>query len=121
MPVIGLRAEMAGKPGELRRRRVRHVGIDGDLDEVGSHHVAAGFEDDGERRERRLQLVGTEIGQQTAHEAAVVDFAGDVIVLRGFFRGLLLGSFGFCSSAMCVTILDGYGRRGIPNVGNAKV
>ena len=48
MPVIGVRAEMAGEPGELRGRRVRHVGVDGDLDQVRSHDVAAGLEDDGE-------------------------------------------------------------------------
>ena len=90
MPVIGLRAEMAGEPGELRGRRVRHVGVDGDLDEVRPHDVAAGLEDDGERGENRLQLVGAEIGQQPAHEAPVVDFACDVVVLRGFLRGLLV-------------------------------
>ena len=81
------RAEVLGKPGELRRRRVRHVGVDRDLDEVGPHDVTAGFEDDGERRQRRLHLVRTEVGQQTAHESAVVDLACDLIVLSGFFRG----------------------------------
>ncbi len=32
----GLAAEVAGEPGELRGRGVRHVGVDGDLDEVGA-------------------------------------------------------------------------------------
>ena len=58
MPVIGSGAEVAGEPGELRRRRVRHVGVDRDLDQVGAHDVAAGLEDDGERGEAVCSLYG---------------------------------------------------------------
>ena len=33
MPVMGRGAEMTGEPGELGRRCVGHVGVDGNLDE----------------------------------------------------------------------------------------
>ena len=78
----GMRAEMAGEPGELLRRRVRHVGVDGDLDQIGADDVAAGLEDDGDGRECGLQLVRAEVGQQTTHEAAVVGLADDVVILQ---------------------------------------
>ena len=42
-----------------------------------------------------LQLVGAEIGEQASHQATVVDLAYDLVVLRGFFRGLLLGVLRF--------------------------
>ena len=35
-------------------------------------------------------FVGTKIRQQTAHQAAVVGLACDLVVLRGLLRGLLL-------------------------------
>ena len=54
----GSTAEMMGQPGELFGWRVRHVGVDGDLDEVRAHDVAGSFEDDGDAGERGLQFVG---------------------------------------------------------------
>ncbi len=43
-----------------------------------------------------LELVGAQVGEQTAHEARVVGFAGDVVVVRGLLlRGCCLGSAGF--------------------------
>ncbi len=91
----GLRAEMMGQPGEFFRRRVRHVGIDGDLDEIGADDIGAGLEDDGDGGEGRLNLVGPQIGQQAAHEAAVVGFADDVVILRCLLRGFFLRLSGF--------------------------
>ena len=108
---------MAGEPGELRGWRVGHVGVDGDLDQVGAHDVAAGFEDDGERPDGGLQFVGAQIGQQTAHQTPVVDLADDVVVLRGFFRGLLLRVLRFpfvCHAHVhfrWLTAGDGFGLR----------
>ncbi len=90
MPVIGLRAEMAGKPGEMCRRLARHVDVDGDPDQKRTHHVAAGFEDDGDGARCGLQLVGTQIGKQAAHQASVVGLAGDLVVLRRLLRGFFL-------------------------------
>jgi hypothetical protein len=72
-----------------------HVGIDGDLDQVRAEHVASGLEENRERREGRLQLVRTQVGQQTAHEAAVVRFTCDVVVLRCLLRGLFFRVLGF--------------------------
>ncbi len=86
---------MACEPGELGRRRIGHVGVDRDLDQVGTHHVGGSFEKDGESGEPSLQFVRFEIGQETAHQAPVVGLAGDFIVLRWLFRGLFLGILRF--------------------------
>ena len=50
LPTEGvLGVEVAGEPGELRWRRVRHVRVDRDFDQIGPHDVAAGFEDNRQR------------------------------------------------------------------------
>ena len=77
----------------------RHVGVDGDLDEVGADDVGGGLEDDGEGGEGGLELVGAQIGEQTAHQAAVVGFADDVVILRCLLSRLVLVP-GAVSSAM---------------------
>ena len=108
MPVIGLRAEVVGQPGEFLRRRVGHVGVDGDLDEIGADDVGSGLEDDGDGGEDRLQLVGAKVGQQAAHESAVVGLADDIVVVRRLLCGFLVRLFGFLLVChLSVSILDG--------------
>ena len=46
----------------------------------GPATIGAGFQQDGGGGERGLQLVGAQVGEQAAHEAAVVDLADDVVV-----------------------------------------
>ncbi len=86
-------AEVPREPGEFCRRCAGHVGVDGDLDEVRAHDVGGGLEEDGEGGEAGLEFVGLEIGEETAHEARVVGLAGDFIVRRRFFCGILLRVF----------------------------
>ncbi len=82
-------AELAGEPGELVEGNSRHVAVDGDLDQEGPEDVGAGLEQDGEGGEGGLELIRGEVGQEPAHEAAVVGLADDVIVILGW-RGLCL-------------------------------
>ena len=94
----GVVAEVARQPGELFGRLGRHVGVDGDGDEERAGDVAEGFDENGEEGQAGLQLVGLQVGEQTAHQARVVGFAGDIVGelafgglgrcflrLRGFF------------------------------------
>ena len=86
-----LRAEMAGEPGEAGRvGGAGHVGVDGDFDQVRAGDIGGGLDEDGGEGDAGLQLVGEEIGEQAAHEAAVVGLARDIV--GG--KGLLLGFFG---------------------------
>ena len=93
------RAEMTGEPRGIGIRNISPGGrkevIHRDLDEVRTHHIAAGLEDDGDGCQTGLDFVRAKIGEQPAHEVPVIDFADDVIVLDGFFCGLLLRALGF--------------------------
>ena len=86
---------MPRKPRQLRRSRVRHIRIDGDLDQIRPKNVAARLEEDGERRKDGLKLVGPQISQQATHQPAVVGLADDIVVLRRLFRRLFLGILRF--------------------------
>ena len=44
----GLRIEMPGQPGELVVGRIGHVGVDGDFDQIRSHDIAGGLDENGE-------------------------------------------------------------------------
>ncbi len=85
MPVIGGGIEVTREPGELRRRRVCHVGVDRDLHQVGSHDIRSSLDEDGDSREDDLEPIRAEIGEQPPHQATVVDLAYDLVVLRGLF------------------------------------
>ena len=101
------RAEMVGQPGELLRRRVRHVGIDGNLDQIRPDNIGAGLEDDGYGRNGSLEFVWPQIGQQTAHEAAVVGFAHDLVIVRCLLRRFFLRLSLFLSLGhLSISILD---------------
>ena len=68
------RAEPTPHPGGCAARR-REVAVDGDFGEVGAEHVAEGFKNDGDERNHHLPAIGTQVGEQTPHQAAVVRFA----------------------------------------------
>src|SRR6185312_866347 len=78
----GIVAEPAGEPLGLGRGMAGHIAVDGDGDEVGSGYVADGLDEDGDDGNADSELVGSEIGEQAAHEARVIGFANDFVVVR---------------------------------------
>ncbi len=69
----------------MERRPRGHVAIHGDLGQVGAEHIRSGLEQDRHQRNDRLQLVGPQVGQQSAHQPAVISLADNiVVVLLGF-------------------------------------
>ena len=109
----GAAAEMAGEPGELLGRQAGHVGVDGDHDEVGAEDVGAGLDEDGDGGDAGLQLVGRQIGEQTAHQARVVGLADDLVVVGGGGGLLLLRLLRFVSGLLWFGALSGM-RIGFP-------
>ncbi len=96
-------AEVAGEPGVLAGGG-GEIGIDGDLDEIGAEDVGTGLDEDGEGGDAGLELVGGEVAEQAAHDAAVVGLADHIVVDRGtglrwgvgcrrLARGVLGGAF----------------------------
>ena len=65
----------------MRRRPRGHVAIHGNFRQIGSEDVRTGLEQDRHQRNRRLQLVWSQVGEQTAHEAAVVCLTDNVVVV----------------------------------------
>ena len=81
---------MAGEPAEFFTGRRGEVGVDGDFDEVGTEDVAGGLNEDGDRGDAGLELVGLQVGEETSHEAAIVGFTDDIVVdTRALRCGLL--------------------------------
>ena len=69
---------------------MRHVAVDGDLGEVGTEDIRQRLEHDGGKRDAGLPLVGAQVLEQAAHEAAVIRLANDVIFVGG---GLMVRLF----------------------------
>ena len=82
----GVRAEMPCEPRELVACGVvrRHVAVDGDLGQVGAEDVRTGLDQDGDKRDRGLPLVGAQIAEQPAHQAPVICLADDVLCALRF-------------------------------------
>ena len=83
MPVMGERERWREAQDGLDGAIVggRHVGIDGDFDEERAGHVGERTQQDAGGGDGGLQLVGAQVGDQTAHQAPVVDLADDVVIL----------------------------------------
>ena len=71
---------MAGEPAGFVIGRGSEVGVDGDFDEIGTEDVGDGFEENGQRGGGGGELVGLEVADEAAHEAAVVGLADYVVV-----------------------------------------
>src|SRR5665213_262571 len=88
-----VRAEAQAKPGKYTGGR--EVSVYRDLDEVGAGDSGGGVQQDRGERNADLQLVGTQVFDEPAHEVAVVDLADYVVVLLFGGRGRLGGLFCF--------------------------
>ena len=108
MPVMGGGTQVAAEPRQFGGRCVRHVGVDRYLGKVGPDDIAGRLQQDGGGREAGLELIGAEVGEQAAHEAAVVDLADNFVIRAGWGLrlpvGFLLVFFGHA-----LTILDAGG------------
>ena len=82
---IGVDGEVTGEPGlgGLGAGVGRHVGVDARFEEERADDLGERNEEDGDGGKRDLRLVRGEIGEETAHQAAVVNLADDIVVLFG--------------------------------------
>ncbi len=92
-PHPGIGAEPTGPCRRMERRPRGHVAIDGNFSQVRAEHIESRLEQDGHQRNGRLQLVGPKVGQQPAHQAAVVSLTDDIVVVLLGFPIFLLGLF----------------------------
>lgn len=93
-PRDGGTIEVPCQPGELGRGGTGHVSVDRDLHQIRPHNIGSRLEEDCEGGENDLKAVGPKIGEQAAHQAAVIGLAYDFIFLRSFLRRLPGGAGG---------------------------